>query len=115
LDGLRHPRRGRALVPGSRAAAALSIVGTGHQLLAAVPAEPEVVDERGSGHRDLHRGVRVQLPGRRAPRRVRPAAAPERVTAAAIVAQVRKYQDPLPPNGDCPNEATGAIPGPTCR
>ena len=65
FDGVRDPRRGSALVPGARTAAARPLVGAGHQLLPALPTEPQVVDERRSRAGHLQRRLRVQLPGRR--------------------------------------------------
>jgi len=76
---VRDPRRGGALVPRSRAPAPVSLVGAGHQLLAALPREHEMVDERRSGERDLHRRVHIQLPRGRAPGCAGSAAAPQRV------------------------------------
>src|SRR5436190_24244355 len=74
-DGLRDPCGGRAFLPRPRPAAAVPVLGTGHQLLEAVLAEPQVVDERRAGARDLQRGLRLQLPRRRAPGRPRSALA----------------------------------------
>ena len=49
IDGVRDPRRGVAVVPGARGAAADPVVGPGHQLLAALPDEHDVVDECWTG------------------------------------------------------------------
>src|SRR5206468_11347905 len=75
VNGVRDPRRGRVVVPRPRPATPVSVLGPGHQLLAAVPAEPQVVDERRAGARDLQRGLRLQLPRRRAAGRPRSALA----------------------------------------
>src|SRR5207244_5228262 len=89
LDRLRDPGRGGALVSGAGRPAADAVVGPGHQLLAALPSQPDVVDERRARHRDIPGGLRVQLPGRRATRRARPAAPEPGLTLTAEVAQDR--------------------------
>src|SRR4029077_11661099 len=85
--------------PGAGGAAADAVVGAGHQLLAALPRQPDVVDERRAGDRDISGRFRVQLPGRRAAGRAGPAAEEPRLGSVAgsrrgarLVARGRKMR-----------------------
>src|SRR3954453_22844927 len=74
--GVRDPGRSVIVVSGAPRPAADAVLGPGHQLLAAISLQHDVVDERRAWHRDLPGGAGVQFPGRRPPRRARSAVPP---------------------------------------